>query len=108
MRSPGRIITILIVTEVLLTGLAFAQSGQSVPSKESDSSTMSMIGVMPSHKDMRAVQEALKTKGYDPGPIDGVLGRKTSSALKAFQKAENLPATGQLTSETRSKLGVQG
>jgi hypothetical protein len=38
MRSPGRIITILIVTEVLLTGLAFAQSGQSVPSKESDSS----------------------------------------------------------------------
>jgi carboxyl-terminal processing protease len=63
---------------------------------------------MPDHKDVRAAQESLKAKGYDPGPIDGVRGRKTTSALKAFQKAEKLPVTGELTSETRSKLGVQG
>jgi peptidoglycan hydrolase-like protein with peptidoglycan-binding domain len=108
MRNVRRIVMMLMVTGVLLTGFAFAQKGPSTPSKESGSSTMTMIGVMPSHKEVRAVQEALRAKGYDPGPIDGVLGRKTASALKAFQKAEKLPVTGQLTSDTRSKLGVEG
>lgn len=108
MRNARRIVIMLIVTGVLLTGFAFAQSGPSTRSNESDSSAMTMIGAMPSHKEVRAVQEALRAKGYDPGRIDGVLGRKTASALKAFQKAEQLPATGQLTSETLTKLGVEG
>src|SRR5262245_42154187 len=38
----------------------------------------------------RSIQEALKAKGHDPGPIDGVFGPKTKAALKDFQKAEKL------------------
>lgn len=56
---------------------------------------------------IKEVQQALKDKGYDPGPVDGVMGSKTKDALKSFQSASNLSATGTLNSETAEKLGVQ-
>jgi len=64
------------------------------------------------HRDMavreetRAAQEALKTKGFDPGPVDGKLGPRTADALRDFQKQEGLQQTGRLDGETRTKLGV--
>jgi hyperosmotically inducible periplasmic protein len=57
---------------------------------------------------VRRVQEALKDKGHDPGQIDGVLGPQTQQALREFQKAENLPATGQLDGQTVVRLGLAG
>ena len=56
---------------------------------------------------VKEVQQALKAKGYDPGPIDGVMGGKTKEALKSFQSASNIKSTGTLDSETSQKLGVQ-
>ena len=35
------------------------------------------------------MQQALKDKGFDPGPIDGTVGPRTSAALSSYQKAEN-------------------
>jgi len=55
---------------------------------------------------VREVQHALKSQGHDPGPIDGTLGADTQEALRAFQKSQDLPVTGQLDSETIAKLGV--
>ncbi len=55
---------------------------------------------------IRGIQRALKDAGYEPGPIDGVLGAQTKSALVEFQKANNLPQ-GRLDIETLKKLGVQ-
>lgn len=40
------------------------------------------------------IQRALKARGYDPGLIDGVLGPKTRTAVKAFQKAHGLKVDG--------------
>ncbi len=51
------------------------------------------------------IQRALLAKGFNPGPIDGVIGSETTAAMNAFQKANNL-ATGGITLETLSKLGV--
>lgn len=51
-----------------------------------------------------AMQQALKDRGYDPGPIDGVMGRKTASALKKYQQTEHLNVTGQMDAETVAKL----
>ncbi len=55
---------------------------------------------------VRAAQQALKDKGHDPGSIDGVMGPKTQSALKDYQKAQGLKETGRLDAETMAKLGV--
>ncbi|MGH7835754.1 MAG: peptidoglycan-binding domain-containing protein [Candidatus Binatia bacterium] len=58
------------------------------------------------HGDVKKVQEALKDKGHDPGPIDGVMGPKTQEALRAFQQSNNLKATGGIDAETAQKLGI--
>ncbi len=42
----------------------------------------------------KALQTALTQKGYDPGPIDGVIGAGTRKALKKWQKDNGLPADG--------------
>ena len=56
---------------------------------------------------IKKVQETLRDKGYDPGPIDGVMGSQTRQALSQYQKAENLPVTGHLDAETAGKMGVE-
>lgn len=53
------------------------------------------------------MQQALKDKGFDPGPIDGTLGPRTTAALKEYQKSENLTITGKMDRDTAAKLGVK-
>lgn len=54
-----------------------------------------------------SIQRALKREGYDPGPIDGVIGQDTLDALDAFQTKKNLDRGG-LTYESLKALKVQG
>lgn len=58
--------------------------------------------------DVKAAQQALKDKGHDPGPVDGVMGPKTQAALHDFQKSSGIKESGRLDSETMAKLGVEG
>lgn len=44
-----------------------------------------------------AVQRALKRQDHDPGPVDGLMGPRTRDAIAAFQRTENLTATGEIT-----------
>ena len=50
------------------------------------------------------VQRALQEAGFDPGAIDGRMGRRTRSALKAFQSANDLKPTGEVNTETWNAL----
>ncbi|MEF3365337.1 peptidoglycan-binding protein [Methylocystis sp. 9N] len=43
---------------------------------------------------VRDLQEALKALGYDVGPVDGVFGAKTESAVKKFQQAKEIAVDG--------------
>ena len=54
--------------------------------------------------DVRAAQQALKEKGFDPGSIDGVMGPRTTAAVKDFQQKEHLTVTGSLDAETSARL----
>lgn len=54
----------------------------------------------------REIQQALNAKGNDPGPIDGRMGPRTRSALKAFQEVSGLKATGRLDDQTIESLGL--
>jgi peptidoglycan hydrolase-like protein with peptidoglycan-binding domain len=56
---------------------------------------------------VRDAQQALKDKGFDPGPVDGVNGPKTRSATRAYQKQQNLDADGRLGTKTLDSLGVK-
>jgi Ca-activated chloride channel family protein len=49
------------------------------------------------------IQQALTNRGYDPGPIDNVLGPKTRQALIQFQKDNNFPV-GNLNMEVMRVL----
>ena len=43
---------------------------------------------------VKDLQEALKALGYDPGPVDGIFGTTTESAVKKFQQAREITADG--------------
>lgn len=45
-------------------------------------------------------QHRLAQLGYDSGPVDGVVGYKTATALMDFQARNGLKVTGKLTPET--------
>jgi hypothetical protein len=53
---------------------------------------------------LRSVQAALLYAGFDPGPIDGVVGRRTRAALRAFQAQHGLPQTGERDGVTEARL----
>lgn len=56
----------------------------------------------------KAIQQALKDAGFDPGPIDGDPGRKTIAAVTEFQKARGLDIKfpGTVGPKTLAALGV--
>ena len=49
-------------------------------------------------------QEELRELGYDPGPVDGIMGSRTRQALRQYQRDYNLPATGRLDTATQQRL----
>ena len=52
------------------------------------------------------IQQALAGAGFNPGPIDVVIGEQTLAAINAFQKEHNLTVASSLTIETVNTLGV--
>lgn len=54
--------------------------------------------------DVRAAQANLTFLGFNPGGVDGLFGKATRAALNAFQKAQGLPATGELDDGTLNEL----
>lgn len=56
---------------------------------------------------VRDAQQALKDKGYDPGPVDGLMGPATRSAVKKYQDEQHLDESGRLGPKTLSALGVK-
>lgn len=42
----------------------------------------------------KSLQAALTAKGYNPGPIDGIIGAGTRAAIRQWQKDNGLPADG--------------
>jgi len=56
---------------------------------------------------MTLAQETLRSFGYEPGPIDGIMRFETASALRAFQREHGLSVTGQANPETLAALGIE-
>lgn len=54
---------------------------------------------------IRSVQRALAAKGFDPGPVDGIMGSMTRAAVRKFQDRYGMKATGQIDNQTLFALG---
>jgi hypothetical protein len=55
-----------------------------------------------------ALQVALRAHGFGPGPVDGVRGPLTRTALVRFQRAKGLSPDGRIDRATRRALGSRG
>ncbi len=58
------------------------------------------VSEVKSRPNIKQIQMALKNAGYNPGPVDGKMGRQTKDALKAFQKANGLSPDGKTGKQT--------
>ncbi len=69
---------------------------------------LSVVFSLPAHAmpraDVRDVQEKLILLGYDAGPIDGVMGRKTKAAVRKFQHDAEIRVDGVVGPQTRGML----
>lgn len=52
----------------------------------------------------KALQQALADRGYNPGPVDGIIGAGTRRALREWQKAAGQPADGYASAATLEAL----
>lgn len=48
---------------------------------------------------VRNVQVSLNALGFDAGPADGLVGRRTRAGVSAFEAANGMPETGEITAE---------
>ena len=88
-----RITAVLLVLAVLLSCLCVAEAKTYKTLKKGSK------GVS-----VKTMQRALKKQGYYDGKIDGVFGKTTVTAVKAFQKANGLKADGVAGSKTLKLL----
>jgi peptidoglycan hydrolase-like protein with peptidoglycan-binding domain len=62
------------------------------------------LGEVKSRPSVKQIQIALRNAGFEPGAIDGKMGRQTREAIKAFQRAHNLAADGKVGKQTWALL----
>jgi len=55
-------------------------------------------------RETEKIQLALKRAGFDPGSIDGIMGKSTRRAVRQFQKNQGLKADGIVGPATTAKL----
>lgn len=82
----------LAILGVLAAGPALAQQAQTVQAVQADF--------------LAQIQQELQQDGYYRGPVDGVFGDQTRSALAAWQRDQGLQPTGQLNAQTLAALDV--
>ncbi|MEW6008530.1 MAG: peptidoglycan-binding domain-containing protein [Candidatus Omnitrophota bacterium] len=71
-----------------------------IPKNNIPKAKVSQVSSSDLPKDMKEIQRALKSAGFNPGAIDGKLGSQTEAAIKNFQKVSNLKVDGRVGRNT--------
>lgn len=53
---------------------------------------------------IKAVQQILAKMGYDPGPVDGIMGTGTRRAIRSFEEEQKIPAKGRISGRLLKEL----
>jgi peptidoglycan hydrolase-like protein with peptidoglycan-binding domain len=96
--------TVFSVASVVVSLATFAGSGGAAGTAHAASAVSPTATSEP--RFIREAQRTLGELGYRPGPIDGVVGRRTRSALTRYQRSERIPVTGHLDAETLVRLDI--
>ena len=88
------------ISEELLRELDTASLERTAPPPTPESS----VAAAPTRALVARVQVELGRMGYDPGPVDGMMGPKTRAAIRAFQTAKDSPVTGEVSDELLREL----
>ena len=75
---------------------------QSTRGSKSDGQTVSSKTDV--SKDVNQIQTLLSLLKFNPGPIDGLLGKQTTNAIRAFQLDIGVPVTGKIDANLKSQL----
>lgn len=84
--------------ESLKEALAGTETKQVTSKKESKQ--LKVIAETKSRPNIRQIQAALGNAGYDPGRVDGRMGKRTRDAIRAFQRDNNLQVDGKVGKKT--------
>lgn len=93
-----------IAFALLTTGLSLPALPQRGAGSDSNKQAVPAFVIK---NEIRKMQETLRDKGHYRGKIDGVFGLRTRASIRAYQKAENLPITGEVDTRTAAGLGVR-
>lgn len=106
----------LLAAVSVLSVFAVIQGGLSLAARW-DRSLMARVEYYRSHEPsvlvtryeerLSAVRVALRTRGYDTGPVHAAMGPRTAEALRSFQRRQGLPVTGRADESTVTALGVK-
>ncbi|MCX5701388.1 MAG: peptidoglycan-binding domain-containing protein [Candidatus Omnitrophica bacterium] len=69
-------------------------------SKAKATGKIKAVGEVKSRPTIKQIQTALTNAGYNPGVIDGRMGRQTREAIRAFQSTNNLMVDGKVGKKT--------
>jgi peptidoglycan hydrolase-like protein with peptidoglycan-binding domain len=110
MRPMAAIATAGLIAIAPLPAAVAQQSPAPAPQAGAPSVTPPNMDAVPKldQEGIRQVQEALRRKNFDPGPIDGVLGPQTREAVRKFQDFYGMKATGEIDNQTLYALGERG
>lgn len=93
----------------LRAALAMTFAGAlSLPAVASTRAYSHTVTVFHSPKTVRNAQRTLRAEGFYSGPVDGRVGSSTRRAIRRFQRANNLRATGNLDPMTLKLLNRRG
>jgi peptidoglycan hydrolase-like protein with peptidoglycan-binding domain len=53
---------------------------------------------------VRLVQSGLSELGYEPGPVDGIMGDQTRDAIRQFERHRRLPESGEISERLIEEL----
>jgi peptidoglycan hydrolase-like protein with peptidoglycan-binding domain len=101
-----------LASKIICSGIVFLLmtpwiSGPRPRPLDSGANLRSDVPKETSADDVKQMQQTLQNKGHYGGKVDGVFGLRTRASIRGFQKAENLPVTGELDVQTAGKLGVR-
>ena len=92
-------ISAIQLTPAPATAATAARPGVAAPAEEVASASEMSV-----ESNIMGVQRGLTLLGYDPGPVDGIMGSKTRGAITAYQEDHGLETTGEASQALYDRL----